>query len=158
MCGGIMYDIEQIKRQFSEVIHYSQYISDPYIDELFSQWETSKKKFIDRFGGLVYEWPQPVEFILDPKEKRQKALDFIERVSCAFDNVQLADFLDLNIDTFFENKVSNNNGKNIPEGMKLIKAFKFFESNKQTLRDMQDMARLQYIVKTKFNFHMMKQH
>ena len=135
-----MYDIEQIKRQFSEVIRYSQYIADPCIDELFSQWETSKKKFIDRFGGLIYEWPQPVEFVLDPKEKKQKAREFIERVSCAFDNTQLADFLDLNIDTFFENKVSNNDGKNIPEGMKLIKAFKFFESNKQTLRDMQDIA------------------
>ena len=69
-----MYDIEQIKRQFSEVIRYSQYISDPCIDELFSQWETSKKKFIERFGGLIYEWPQPVEFVLDPKEKKQKAI------------------------------------------------------------------------------------
>jgi hypothetical protein len=61
-------------------------------------------------------------------------------VSSTFHNEELAEFLDLNVDSFFENKVSNPGGKKIPEGMKLIKAFKFFESNKQALRDMQDIA------------------
>jgi hypothetical protein len=103
-------------------------------------WEKAKAPFIERFGGLIYEWPEPVEFILDPMEKKRKALEFIECVSCTFDNIPLADFLDLNIDTFFENKVSKSENKDIPEGMKLIKAFKFFESNKQALRDMQDIA------------------
>lgn len=135
-----MYDIEQIKRQFKEVISYSQGIPDPQIDSLFYRWEKAKSKFIDRFGGLIYEWPKPVEFVLDPKEKKIKAMEFINCVSNTFDNEQLADFLDLNIDTFFENKVSNTGDKQIPEGMKLIKAFKFFESNKQALRDMQDIA------------------
>ena len=136
-----MYDIEQIKRQFKEVISYSQGIPDPQIDSLFYRWEKAKSKFIDRFGGLIYEWPEPVEFVLDPKEKKIKAMEFIDCVSNTFDNEQLADFLDLNIDTFFENKVSNTGDKQIPEGMKLIKAFKFFESNKQALRDTQDIAK-----------------
>lgn len=135
-----MYDIEQIKSQFKEVIIHSQGIPDPQINSLFAMWEKAKAPFIERFGGLIYEWPEPVEFVLDPKEKKRKALEFIECVSCTFDNTQLADFLDLNIDTFFENKVSNSDGKKIPQGMKLIKAFKFFESNKQALRDMQDIA------------------
>ena len=135
-----MYDISEIKGQFRKVIAYSQGISDPQVDYLFRTWEANKERFIDRFGGLIYEWPEPVEFTLDPVEKKKRALDFVECVSNTFDNEELADFLDLNLDTFFENKVSNNGGKKIPEGMKLIKAFKFFENNKQALRDMQDLA------------------
>ena len=107
---------------------------------MFREWECQKERFIDRFGGLIYEWPEPIEFTLDPVEKKKRALDFVECVSCTFDNDELAEFLDLNLDTFFENKVSNPGDKKIPEGMKLIKAFKFFESNKQALRDMQDIA------------------
>ena len=135
-----MCDIGAIKEQFKEVIRYSQGISNPQIDYLFREWETNKAKFIERFGGLIYEWPEPIEFTLDPTEKKRRVLDFVDCVSRTFDNEELADFLDSNLDTFFENKVSNSSGKNIPTGMKLIKAFKFFESNKQALRDMQDMA------------------
>ena len=135
-----MCDIGAIKEQFKEVIKYSQGISNPQIDYLFREWESNKAKFIERFGGLIYEWPEPIEFTLDPVEKKRRVLDFVDCVSRTFDNEELADFLDSNLDTFFENKVSNSSGKNIPAGMKLIKAFKFFESNKQALRDMQDMA------------------
>jgi hypothetical protein len=135
-----MYDISGIKEQFKRVIAYSQGIADPQVDYLFRTWEANKERFIERFGGLIYEWPEPVEFTLDPVEKKKRALDFVECVSNTFDNEELADFLDLNLDTFFDNKVSNSGGKKIPEGMKLIKAFKFFENNKQALRDMQDIA------------------
>lgn len=135
-----MYNIDAIKDQFREVIRYSQGIPDPQIDYIFREWEVNKKRFIDRFGGLVFEWPEPIEFTLDPVEKKKRAMDFVECVSCTFDNEELAEFLDLNLETFFENKVSNSGGKKIPEGMKLIKAFKYFESNKQALRDMQDIA------------------
>ena len=135
-----MYDIEDIKDKFRTVIRFSQGIPQPQIDSLFSMWEKAKAPFIERFGGLIYEWSEPVEFVLDPVEKSKRALEFIDCVSTTFDNSTLADFLMLNIDTFFDNKVSKGNGKDIPEGMKLIKAFKFFESNKQALRDMQDIA------------------
>ncbi len=135
-----MYNIDELKAQVSEVISYSQGIPDPHLDYVMREWESNKRKFIDRFGGLVFEWPEPVEFTLDPVEKKRRASEFIDCVSHTFDNEALAAFLDLNLDSFFENKVSNAGGKNIPEGMKLIKAFKFFESNKQALRDMQDIA------------------
>lgn len=135
-----MYNIDTIREQFSEVIRYTQGIPDPKLDYLFREWESNKARFIERFGGLVYEWPEPIEFTLDPIEKKKRALDFVECVSVTFDNDALAEFLDLNLDSFFDNKVSNSGGKAIPEGMKLIKAFKFFESNKQALRDMQDIA------------------
>lgn len=130
-----------IKEQFRSVIRYSQGIDNPQIDNLFAQWETSKRKFIERFGGLIYEWPEPVEFSLDANTKRSMAMEFANTVSDTFNNPMLAEFIDENIDTFFDNKVSKvAENSQIPQGMKLIKAFKFFEPNKTTLREVQDMA------------------
>lgn len=129
-----------IKEQFIEVIRYSQCIPDPQVDTLFARWEKAKSRFIERFGGLIYEWPVPVEFTLDPKEKRNRAIEFVDVIDRTFNNSALVEFLDLNIDTFFDNSVSNTCGNKVPAGMKLIKAFKYFESDKKALRDMQDMA------------------
>ena len=135
-----MFNIEELTEQVKSVISFSQGIPDPKVEPLMNRWVKAKSKFIEYFGGLIYEWPEPIEFILDPKEKRVKAMEFIDYIHRTFENDELADFLDLNIDTFFDNKVSNAGNKNVPEGMKLIKAFKFFEKNKQALRDMQDVA------------------
>lgn len=130
-----------IKEQFRSVIRHSQGINDPQIDNLFARWETSKQKFIERFGGLIYEWSEPVEFSLDANTKRSMAMEFANTVSDTFNNPVLAEFIDENIDTFFDNKVSKvAENSQIPQGMKLIKAFKFFEPNKTTLREVQDMA------------------
>lgn len=131
---------EDIKEQFKSVISYSQNIPDPKIDYLFKEWEYQKERFIKRFGGLIYEWPTPVEFTLDDIQKKQRAMEFASTVSDTFNNPSLAEFIDENLDTFFENKVSKSLGENIPQGMKLLKAFKFFEPNKAALRNIQDMA------------------
>ena len=131
---------EHIKEQFRSIISNSQGIPNPRIDYLFETWEKNKSRFIQRFGGLIYEWPEPIEFALDPKEKRSRAMEFANSVSDVYNNPELAEFIDENIDTFFENRVSKNLGEKIPEGMKLIKAFKFFESNRATLRSIQDYA------------------
>ena len=88
-----MYNIDAIKDQFREVIRYSQGIPDPQIDYIFREWEVNKKRFIDRFGGLVFEWPEPIEFTLDPVEKKKRAMDFVECVSRTFDNEELAELL-----------------------------------------------------------------
>ena len=138
----------EIKRQFKEVIKYSQGISDPKVDRLFEDWEMNKSKFIKRFGGLIYEWPEPVEFTLDSKEKQVKAREFTEIVHDRYQNAELSRFLDANIDSFFENIVEDSLGLNIPKGMKLIKAFKFFEKDKAILNHMQDLAS-QYIQENK---------
>lgn len=130
---------EDIKEQFKSVIRYSQNIPDPQVDYLFKEWEYQKERFIKRFGGLIYEWPTPIEFTLDDTQKKQRAMEFASTVSDTFNNPVLAEFIDENLDTFFENKVSKTFGE-IPEGMKLLKAFKFFEPNKAALRNIQDMA------------------
>lgn len=132
---------EDIKEQFKSVISYSQNIPDPKVDYLFREWEVRKKRFIERFGGLIYEWSEPVEFHLDEAQKRCRAMEFASTVSDTFNNPVLAEFIDENLDGFFENKVVKTVPDSIiPEGMKLLKAFKFFEPNKAALRTIQDMA------------------
>lgn len=130
---------EDIKEQFKRVIEYSQDIPNPQVDYLFREWEKQKEKFIKRFGGLIYEWPGPIEFTLDDTQKRARAMEFANTVSDTFNNPELAEFIDNNLDSFFDNKVSNSRGQAV-EGMKLLKAFKFFEPNKAALRNIQDMA------------------
>ena len=97
----------EIKEQFSQVIQYSQGIPEPELDELFDVWAKSKAKFIKRFGGLIYEWPEPVEFQLDQNEKKSRAMEFANDVFNTYHNAELAKFIDDNIDTFYDNKVSN---------------------------------------------------
>ncbi len=131
---------EDIREQFKSVISYSQNIPDPKVDVLFREWETNKEKFIKRFGGLIYEWSEPIEFTLDDAQKRQRAMEFATTVSDTFNNPVLAEFIDENLDSFFDNKVSKSLGEKVPVGMKLLKAFKYFEPNKAALRSIQDMA------------------
>ena len=92
---------EDIKQQFKSVISYSQNIPDPKVDVLFREWETNKEKFINRFGGLIYEWSEPIEFTLDDAQKRQRAMEFATTVSDTFNNPVLAEFIDENLDSFF---------------------------------------------------------
>lgn len=132
---------EHIKQQFKEVIQCSQGIENPKLDILFNEWEVNKSKFIERFGGLIYEWPEPIEFSLDPKEKKNKAIQFTDIINDAYQNEELSRFLDANINSFFDNVVENNiERSDIPKGMKLIKAFKFFEKDKEVLANMQNLA------------------
>lgn len=131
---------ENIKRQFAEVIRTSQGITNPELDNLFDVWEESKSKFIERFGGLIYEWPEPIEFTMDLYTKQIKICDFVDFIDNFYRNRQLATFIEMNAETFFDNKVSNTCGQDIPKGMKLLKAFKYFESDKDRLRDLQDAA------------------
>ena len=130
---------EDIREKFKSVISYSQNIPDPQIDYIFREWEINKAKFIERFGGLIYEWSEPIEFTLDDNQKRMRAMEFATTVSDTFNNPALAEFIDENLDSFFENKVSKSLGE-VPVGMKLLKAFKYFEPNKAALRSIQDMA------------------
>lgn len=129
-----------IREQFESVISYSQNIDSPKVDYLFREWELNKAKFIERFGGLIYEWPNPIEFALDDNQKRIRAMEFANTVSDTFNNPGLAEFIDENLDSFFDNKVSNSLDEKVPVGMKLLKAFKYFEPNKVALRNIQDMA------------------
>ena len=138
-------DIQEIKSNFKKVISYSQGISDPKVDNLFDRWLRAKSDFIGRMNGeLIYTYPEKVSFELDAKEKAQRVNEFIEAVFYTWHNEELADFLSANRDGFFSNQVVTGavspKGDKIPQGMKLVKSFKFFEDDKITLEQLQNKA------------------
>lgn len=135
---------EEIKDQFKKVIEYSQDISNPQVDDLFDKWYAAKKPFIDAMGGgLIWELSEPVQFSLDEKAKQQQVEAFAEVIYDVYHNSALSSFVEDNVEGFYENKVTcagTIGDKEIPCGMKLVKAFKYFEDDKSTLNELQMRA------------------
>ena len=136
--------LNEIKEQVSKVISYSQGIPDPKVDDLMQEWLDAKLTFIEAWGGPIYEVPEPVYFKLDSEDQKKLFNEFVDLVCDTFHNFPLGDFIMANEETFFENKVAFNYDKYnnivIPAGMKLIKAFKYFEHDKGVLHILQSKA------------------
>ena len=136
---------EEVKEQFCKVIAYSQGIPEPKVDDLFDTWLEAKRDFIEAFGGkLIYEIPFKMNFALDEKDKISHFNNFVDVIYNNFFNDDLGEFLEQeSCEGFFTNTVTKDyeskNGK-IPKGMKLVKAFKFFEKDKKMLEALQDSA------------------
>lgn len=137
-------EIAEIKDNFKAVISYSQGIADPKVDKLFDQWLEAKRDFIEAMNGrLIYEFPEKISFSLDKKERNARVDDFVHILESRWDNYQLAGFVADMRDGFFNNMVLHDyeiNGQKIKKGMKLVKAFKFFEEDKCALTDIQNHA------------------
>lgn len=138
-------EIDNIKKQFKRVISHSQGIEDPVVDDLFDKWLEGKRDFIEAMGGkLIYEFPEKVFFELNKHDKNVKVDDFANLVEQNYSNPALADFINSQREGFFSNRVINSittdKGDKIPKDMKLLKAFKFFESNKEALEALQAAA------------------
>lgn len=142
--------IRKIQEQFELVIHYSQEIpkvpGQRFVntDSLFEEWLEAKRDFIEAFGGkLIIKLPGKVTFELSQEEKIKRVKDFLTAVDCNYENPDLARFIDIQKEGFYENKVIEDFeycGEKIPKGMKVIKAFKFFEKNPKKLEDLQNAA------------------
>ena len=140
-----MVDMKRIREDFDKVISYSQGISNPKTGELFDRWLEAKRDFIEAMDGrLIYTIPHKVSFELSYKEKMNRVNEFIESVSMTWRNNELACFIDENKDGFFSNVVVESftapGGGKIPKGMKLVKAFKYFEDDRITLEEIQNRA------------------
>lgn len=140
-----MVDMKRIREDFDKVISYSQGISNPKTEELFDRWLEAKRDFIEAMDGrLIYTIPHKVSFELSHKEKMNRVNEFIESVSMTWRNNELACFIDENKDGFFSNVVVESftapSGGKIPKGMKLVKAFKYFEDDRITLEEIQNRA------------------
>lgn len=143
-------EIQKIQEQFDFVIHFSQEIpkvpNKKFVntDSLFEEWLKAKRDFIEAFGGkFIVELPGKVTFELSREEKIRRVKDFLTAVDCNYDNPDLARFIDIQKNGFYENKVIEDfeyNGEKIPKGMKVIKAFKFFEKNPKKLENLQNAA------------------
>jgi hypothetical protein len=136
--------MDRLQEDFNKVIEFSQDLEKINTDDLFAQWRKAKADFIEYFGGkLIYEWPEKVTFELDNKEKDEKIKDFINYVGES--NSSLAEFIRLNTNSFYQNTVNDDyyvasSDSYISKGMRLLKAFKFFETDKERLTDFQNKA------------------
>ena len=138
-------NFKSIQEEFNKVISYSQGISEPKTDELFERWLEAKRDIIEAMDGrLIYTVPHKVSFELSYREKMNRVNEFIESVAMTWRNNELACFIDENKDGFFSNVVvetfTSPRGAKIPKGMKLVKAFKFFEDDRMTLEEIQNRA------------------
>lgn len=140
MCKS--YDINEIKEQVKKVLDY--FDSEDYkVDSLIDTWHEKKAKFIKKFGGLIFESPT---FVTTEKADEDKIIeyhDFISDILFYYKDLELKNFLlNQGWTSFYENKVSCkctlNNGKVIPEGMKINKALKYFIEDKSELENWQN--------------------
>lgn len=147
-------NLEQIKEDFDKVIRYSQGIPDPKTDKLFAIWAEKKAKIIHAFGNkYIYEYPEKVSFELGESERHQRLNDFITKIAFTYDQDDLSNFIEDQMDGFYKNitvkdyhfHIFNSDGysveKTIKKGTKLIKAFKYFiTDDKKMLFDLQNEA------------------
>ena len=136
---------KEIQKQFNKVITHSQSIYNPKTDDLFERWYEAKKYFIDKMGGLIWESPETVSFPLDAKDRDNKIKQFIDNtVLYRYSNFELARFITFEQEGFFDNIVPieyrTEAGTIIPKGMKLVKAFKYFEKDENHLDAIQTAA------------------
>lgn len=152
-----MYNIDEIKEQFSKVISYSQNIKNPKLDKLFDGWYQGKKNFIKAFGGnLWYEFPGVVTFPLTREEQLSRVRGFVNYLEDKYGHFELAEFIMDNCEGFFNNEViklprmcnmpwykehpEDNPYKDIKLGMKLFRTFKYYESSKEVVEELQTEA------------------
>lgn len=135
---------EDIKEQFNKVIRFSQEFPSVNSDALFDQWLEAKRNIIEAFGGkLIYEVAEPVHFHLDEKNRARAFEEFVMHIKNVYHNTPLVDFLTANEKGFYDNVVCNPyeyQDIKVPTGMKLVKAFKFFEKDKDVLELLQNLA------------------
>lgn len=132
-----------IRKQFDEVIDYSQGFYPKQSKKIIKQWFRAKKDFIRNLGGFIYEYPEEITVELSDQEKQNKLNDFIDWVERRYGLFGLSKFISDNKDGFFKNEVLKNYNLEhivVPKGMKMLKAFKYFEENKEILTDIQNRA------------------
>ena len=139
------FDMKEVQTQVEKVLKFSQDLMfTPEIDKLMQKWFQAKSDIIECFdGNLIYE-AGPMTFTLGKEERYDKISEFMGRCERVYNNPDLSWFLYMNRDSFFDNVVEHSyimpQGDIIPEGMKLLKAFKYFENDESTLKALQTEA------------------
>ena len=137
-------NLQEIKEQVKKVIEHSQGIPQVDVDWLIDKWYESKKFFIENFGDkCIYEIEKPIQFHLSEHERKKRLDEFISLLKYTYELTDLVDFICANIEGFYTNSVCEDyiyKDKKIPKGMKLVRAFKYFEEEKIILDDIQTRA------------------
>lgn len=137
--------IKELSPLVSEIITHSQNLSVRGADstKLLEKWAAAKKDIIRGMGGnLIIESENVVYFKLGPEEKRARFNRVADTIESEFNHQDIAEFMDhCGIDGFFSNinpEPYSSGTVRIPKGIKMVKAFKYFESDKAILTKMQD--------------------
>lgn len=114
------------------------------MDDIYQQWYENKKRFIDKFGGLIYEIPTPITFEINADLKSSKASCFAEVLDDIYGLTDLANYIWKEKENFFSNiskkDFTTESGIVIKAGSKIIKAFKHFINDKELLTELQNRA------------------
>lgn len=152
-----MIDFQLLKSQLEQVITYSQSnLSSAKIDcsNLIEEWWENKKKYFDLMldKKLIWESPSPVSVSYSPEMQESmfnqfisSAIDFLSKEGHTRSEIDYwEDWMLSNSKSFFSNTVSSISGyedTDMKIGMKLIKAFKYFnEFEDSEIRFLQDLA------------------
>ena len=134
----------QLKEEVEAIIVHSQdFPFDVDATKMMEQWRKAKAPFIDLFKGKTYiRSEHPIKIVLSSEQRSRKFNEFISTLD---DNGILSEdfetFLRVNADGFFDNKVILPYPScHIPQGAKMLKSFKKFLTNQETVRWAQDMA------------------
>ena len=144
-----------MNEQICEVLQHSEAYSYPELQgvqfdacSIVEKWYSQKEKFIKQWGGLIYECDK-ITINLDDETKSNKIFEFAEKIQNRYLNNDLSDFIFANKDNFFDNLTTKdytifdyNKSQyiTINAGSKIIKSFKYFETDEDKLRQMQDEA------------------
>lgn len=149
--------LREIANDVANVIEYSQEIYPDKVSELVLKSFHAKRKFIKKFGGLIYQYPEEITVDLNPIDRDyefENLMLWIREYSNAERCDEIMSFLLFFRDSFFDNKVTEDykceDGTIIPAGMKLLKALKYFESDKDILTEIQNKASM-FIQKNKIS-------
>ena len=107
---------------------------------MIEQWKTAKEPIMRLFGDKTrFVYPK-ADYGISAADKENNFKHFCATVS-SFSSAEFIDFLAANKDGFYDNKVVEPyNRYNIKKGMKLSKCFKYFFTNEDVLRLVQDYA------------------
>lgn len=108
------------------------------VSNLLGSWKTNKQFLINKIldGKLIKEVRLPeVEAEYDDEE----LMTVCEAImSPVYKSTKACEFIKKNVNGFKENKVVDDCGFQLPDGIKLTRAFRYLTTNKDSLRSMQD--------------------
>lgn len=142
-----MININELTSQLTEIVEYTQG-KKADCSNIVTKWYAAKKYFIDLLGGeLIYTCPETITFELDNHTKAEKMVNFMSDIAIATSsdyNNKIVDFLqDLSLEEFYNNLTEQEycyGDLIIPKKYKVIKAFKYFFHDKESLERFQTEA------------------
>lgn len=135
-------------------------VKEEVIQEYISRWKQAKQRWIDVFdGNTIYTYPTKIECSLNDEDRLEEVERYIRKLKThnyhyTYGRPAFIEFLRLQGVSAVENVVAYDfrltDEITIPKGMKLLRAFKYFFTEKDDITQAQDEMNL-IISRTKFN-------